>query len=449
MPDRWIDEHVGDEARLRPGFETELDATLRAAWRSDAVATPPAGLRGPSGPSRRVRVAIWATAAAVVLIGGAVVLTRSGHSSTITSHTGDITSPATADVTAAPTTSTASSSTSATTEASVTTTPTTAATTPVVAHTESEQTVLDYLTALADGRYDDAAKLLGEGGLEWTGRADLRPLFSPDGTLTDLPAALRAWCEQPALCAVPVGLATDNNRVVATFAVDGQFRSTVFVGATFEGSPLVHGLPMRLPPGGGSLNDVVPCRTSNVQDVVLADLDGDGWKETVTVTRTTDNLTVMIDACGTTLHVPQYSTPSINDLLIYTLDIGLDGTDELLTGGTSVDTFFGSVMRWDGSHLVETGQQLTLSNPHDGQAGTSFGCSPINGGSLVQYTYQYEGGTDLSNSTALSYSTIVLNPDGTVNPIPMPAGRFELPAQQDEAFHLIAGYCGNLPVQTG
>lgn len=444
MPDRWIDDHVGDEARLRPGFDSELDATLRAAWKSPgAVVAPVAAGR----PSRGLRVAIWSAAAAVVLIGGAVMLTRDDRSS-ITPQTDDVTTPSTAiDTTTPP----ASVDTTGPTSTEPATTPpsTTIAAGPVVAHNESEQIVLDYLTALADGRYDEAAKLLGEGGLEWTGRADLRPLFSPDGTLTDLPAALQAWCEQPALCQVPVELATDNSRVIATFSVGGQFRSTIFTGGTFEGSPLVHGLPLRLPPAGISLDDVTLCRTSNVQDVVLADLDGDGWKETVVATRSADNLTVMIDVCGTTLRVPEYSIPSINDLLIFTLDVGLDGTDELFTGGSSVDTFFGSVMRWDGSNLVETGQQVTLSPPHDGQPGTSFGCLPINGGSLVQYTYQYEGGTDLSNSTALSYSTIVLNPDGSVNPIPMPAGRFELPAQEEEAFRLIAGYCGNLPVQTG
>lgn len=444
MPDRWIDEHVGDEARLRPGFETELEATLRAAWKSPGAVVAPVVVRR---PSRGLRVAIWSTAAAAVLIGGAVMLTRDDRSS-ITPQTDDVTTPSTAIDTTTPPASVETTE-PATTEPTSTGPATTIPADPVIAHTPDEQTVLDYLTALADGRYDDAAKLLGEGGLEWTGRADLRPLFSPDGTLTDLPAALQAWCERPALCRAPVELTTDNGHVIATFSVGGQFRSTVFVGGTFEGSPLVRGLPLLLRPGGGSVNDVGLCRTSNVQDVVLADLDGDGWKETVVVTRSADNLTVMIDVCGTTLRVPQYSTPSVNDLLIFTLDVGLDGTDELLTGGSSVDTFFGSVLRWDGSNLVETGQQVTLSPPHDGQPGTSFGCLPINGGSLVQYTYQYEGGTDLSNSTALSYSTIVLNPDGSVNPIPMPAGRFELPAQAEEAFRLIAGYCGNLPVQTG
>ena len=54
----------------------------------------------------------------------------------------------------------------------------------------------DYLTALADGRYADAAVLLNEGGLEPERRADLRPLFTEYGDIDDLPARLQSWCDE-------------------------------------------------------------------------------------------------------------------------------------------------------------------------------------------------------------------------------------------------------------
>jgi hypothetical protein len=439
MRDQWLHEHQGPEARPTEAFAASLAETLQSEWRQPTTRVVHAGAE-----KRRswLRPMLAAAAALAVLGGGAYVVGRDSKPSVTgdsTASTSGPTTPTTVAATVPPETTVAP-----------TTPPTTLPVTPVVAATPEEQTVLDYLTALAEGRWADAAKLLGEGGLSLEERADLRPLFNQEGTLPDLSAALRKWCEQPALCQTPTAIATKANRVVTTFSVDGAEWSMTFVGATFEGSPLVQGLPLRMPPDGGSLADVVPCPTDGVQDVFPADLDGDSWKELVVVARTPDEPTVTVDACGTMLRVTRFTTPAVDNLAVHALDIEGDGVDELMLGRFSDDAFDGSIIRWNGDSPSVSGQEVTMSNPADGAAGTSFGCEGINGrGRLVQYSYEYEGGTDLSNSTALNYTVTVLADDGSVDPIPMPPGRFELPAQQLPAFRLIAGYCDNLPVITG
>ena len=450
MREHWIDEHVGGEASVRPEFEAELGEALQSGWRQ------PIGsgvARRPSGPSRRIQVLIWAAAAAVLVVGGAVVLTQTGKSQ-VTSNTGEITVPATAaptpatsapPQTAAPSTSAVSTSTSelpATTLASV------------VATTPEQQTVLDYLTALAERRYGDAAKLLGEGGLSIEDRSDLRPLLNADGLIPDLAASLKAWCEQRAICIVPTALRGDDSHVTATFSIDGVERSATFVGATFEGYPLVHGLPLQLP-AGVSLADTVPCPTELVDDTAYADLNGDGWYETVTLTPGLGGGN-LITACGTTLQTPNYEWPLSEAVGAATrrllpLDIEGDGRDELLAGQYLLDTaqsseFVASVVRLGEVGLESAGQSVGL-NPSAGlymDKPTSFGCTDLDGDGvrdLVSYAYSYVGGTDISNSTALSYTASF----GTMSK----AGSLDLPAQSDEAFRLISGYCGNFPTQTG
>ena len=318
----------------------------------------------------------------------------------------------------------------------------------VTAATPEEQTVLDYLAALTQGRWTDAARLLGEGGQNWEERSDLRPLMNDAGTFPNLAASLQAWCASPAMCTLPTALTTVDNWVVASFTIDGVVRSSIFFGGTYEGSPTVYGLPLRLPPAGVSLADTVACPVAGVEYTAYADLDGDGWAELIVAIQDESSVRTLL-VCGTQLVVSPIGNPNAAGL--WALDIEGDGVDELLTGGFSVDTFYGAVIRWDGTALTSTGQQVTRSNPIDGNPGTSFGCEDMAGvgRGLVQYSYQYEGGTDLSNSTALTFTRTILNADGTVNPVPLPLGRYELPAQEQKAFRLIASYCGNLPVQTG
>lgn len=399
---------------------------------------------------------IWAAAAAVVLAGGVLVLTQQGKSH-ITSSTGVATgapgSSASAS-TAPPSTVPPSTALPPTTSVSKTE-PAISVTLPVaVAATPQEQAVLDYLTALAERRYDDAALLLGQGGLELEARADLRPLFDPSGALPSLADGLKEWCESPAMCQLPTNLTTADNRVVATFAIDGVERSTVFVGATFEGAPLVQGLPLRLPPVGASIADTVECPTSNIVDTAFADLDGDGWPETITLVHDIadgPNGPPSLHVCGTTLVVrpftftgpsPGAAAPS----QVFALDIEDDGKFELMVADFDPDAFHGGMLTLAGDRFGDTAQRVTLSS----LAGASFGCVDGDGDGtrdLVSFTYEYVGGSDLSNSTSMSYVGTILLPGG--QPGATVTGTFELPAQEKIAFDLIAGYCGALPVQTG
>ncbi|MEQ1702446.1 MAG: hypothetical protein ABMA25_20240 [Ilumatobacteraceae bacterium] len=445
MPDTWLHDHLGDEARPSARFEAQLADTLHAAW-ADPQSSMTVSPQQSTAPRRTLRPWLAVAAAVAVFGAGGIYLAVDDGKPQITGDSSVTTlAPSTSiDVTTGPT-----STATPTTATETTPQPTTQAI-AAVASTPEEQTVLDYFTVLSLGRWADAAKLLGEGGLSWEERADLRPLVGDDGTLPDLAAALQQWCEQPALCGFPQDIYRDGARVTVSHWVAGTTRETTFVSATFEGSPLVVGLPLRLPPDGGSLADTVQCPIAGVKDFAYADLDGDGWIETITDSPDA-SLQHTLEVCGTTLVVPQVTARSQKSFVLWTLDVEGDGTDELLHGSIDVDTFYGSVIRWDGTGLEGTGQQVTRSNPLDGAPGTSFGCEDLAGvgRGLVQYSYQYEGGTDLSNSTALTFSRTILNDDGSVNPIPLPLGRYELPAQEQEAFRLIAGYCGNLSVQTG
>ncbi len=438
MREHWIDEHVGGEASVRPEFEAELGDALQSGWRQPIGSTV---ARPPSGPSRRIQVMIWAAAAAVLVVGGAVVLTQTGKSQ-VTSNTGEITVPATAATTpatsappqtAAPSTSAVSTSTS---ELPATTLASAVATTP------EQQTVLDYLTALAEQRYGDAAKLLGEGGLSIEDRSDVRPLLNAEGLIPDLAASLKAWCEA-ALCQLPTTLSNVESTVTAGFAVDADERSATFLASTFEGYRAVRGLPLQLPEGE-SLGDTVQCSVEPVDDTAYADLDGDGWYETITIDKgwTADNKLTRV--CGTSLSVPVLAIPVSHGYTSPTrllpLDIQGDGADELLIGYFDQDGFSAAVASYGAGHLSSTGNTVSLSPVR----GESFGCVDLDGEGirdLVSYTYAYVGGTDISNSAALSYTASL----GTMSK----AGSLELPAQADEAFRLISGYCGNFPTQTG
>lgn len=86
MPDRWIDDHAGDEVRPRPDFKDELETTLRAAW-SDREHTDPARRVSVHTPqrrgSRRLLVFTIGAAAVLTLAVSAVAVTRDDGSSTV------------------------------------------------------------------------------------------------------------------------------------------------------------------------------------------------------------------------------------------------------------------------------------------------------------------------------------------------------------------------------
>lgn len=455
MRDRWLEEHVGSEAIVSPEFESSLGETLQSAWRSPAG---PVSAGRPSGPLRRTQVLIWAAAAAVLLVGGAVVLSQSGKSA-VTSNTDDVTLPVTAPptvnaVTTAPPVTTVESGTDP--DATTSLPPTTPAP-AVVATTPEQQTVLDFLTALAEERYDDAAKVLGEGGLSLEDRSDLRPFLNADGQIPDLAESLKAWCLSPALCELPTLVGNLGWFVTATFAVDGIERSTTFVASSFEGSPAVRGLPLQLP-DGKSLADTIPCPTGATpaneeetpDDTLYADLDGDGWYERVILTHGDGGMFKTIVVCGTTLVTAQIDLPPVG--VHYTprrlaaIDIEGDGRDEILAiRSDDSDAITAELYLLSGSDLLTTLRMFNMSP----SAGTSFGCIDLDDNGtidIVSYTYSFVGGTDISNSSALNF-TAVNQPGG--DQILTVDGSLSLPAQEVEAFRLISGYCGNFSTQTG
>lgn len=445
MRNQWLNEHVGDEAKVRPEFEAQLGKTLQSAWRQPAgsVAGRPSG---PSGPSRRVQVAIWAAAAAALLIGGAVVLSERDNTSVTPT-----TDAASVSTSAAPATAVTVETTLAPSTSEATTTTDGGPTSPSLwcngdvcqAPTVEQLAVRDYLLALSEARFDDAAMLLGQGGLALEERSDLRPLRNSDGHIPDLAAALRAWCEQPAICRGPNDLSGEGSIVTATYIEVGGQRTTTFVGSTFEGAPAVQGLPLQLPEGI-SLADTVQCPAQPVDDSVYADLDGDGWFETVTLTEGLSGDYKMVTACGTSLAVPEFAIavlPGTFPTGLFSIDIEGDGTDELLAATFDPDGFTAMVVKYDGEALVATGQVVSLSAIR----GESFGCVDLVGDGLrelVNYTYSFVGGSDLSNSTALEY-------EATGNVDASTGGQLALPEDEEAAFRLIAGYCGNFPTQTG
>lgn len=447
MREHWLDDHVGDEASVRPEFEAELAEALHERWHTPdhpRELQPAPGGRRPRGAI----VAVWGSVAAAALVVGVIALTNDDAKPHVTGSTSDVP------------TSMPSTSVAPTTSMPLTVTEPPSSVpgdgeqiSLPVAHTPEQQTVLDYLVALAESRWDDAAKLLGEGGLEWEGRADLRPLFGTDGTLPNLPAALRDWCASPALCQVPTSLATSGYDVVATFAVEGVSRASLFTGGTFEGSPLVRGLPLRLPPGV-SLADTVECPTDGVDRTVYADLDGDGWAEVVDMiadTGSTSGTGVQIVACGTTLAVAPLGAES---------SVGTDSPVQMFVlPGSALDERRDHVLltypapEGSASIVIADDQRLFASGHYpylDFTSLSSLGCADASGDGtdeLVLYTYRYVGGSDLSNSTALEWEATELLEGGGAGGTY--SGSFALPAQEQQAFRVIAGYCGNLPIQTG
>ncbi len=453
MREHWLDTHVGDEASVRPEFEAELAEALHERWhapdRPRELQPAPGGRR-----SRGAVVAVWGSVAAAVLVVGVIALTSDEAKPHVTGSTSDV--PTT------PVNSVPDSSVPSTSDAPTTSMPLTLTDPPSsapgegeqvalpVAHTPEEQTVLDYLVALAESRWDDAAKLLGEGGLEWESRADLRPLTGTDDALNDLPAALRDWCASPALCTIPTSLATSGYDVVATFTADGVTRTSLFTGGTFEGAPLVRGLPLRLPQLGVSLAETVPCPVDDVVSSVYADLDVDGWDEVVTLTRPPGSDTLTVSVCGTLLTVAPFvgtvtglpDSPS----RLFALSGGMLGTraDELVLTSDSIHGYSGRILAVVEFRLLETGQSVDQTM----LAGTSYGCTDVDGdgiGELATYTYRYVG--DPSNPTALEWEATELLEGGGTGATS--SGSFALPAQEQQAFRIIAGYCGNLPIQTG
>jgi hypothetical protein len=425
MPSNWIDDHVGDEGTPRPGFEDELAAELRREW------------RGAANP--RWRLALWGAAAAPLLVGVIVVATRDGDR-TVTPV--DTTVPAT-DVT-----SSIDDTVVEITEPSTRDTPET------LPDPDPDgagiAAVIDYLDALAQGDYVAAAELLGRGGLDWESRPDIRPLYRPEYGLVPgqssteaLASALERWCAR-SICVTFASVGEWGfGQMRATFVVNGVERSSMFVGYLDEGQPAVQGLPLQSPPVGEL--DLVPCPDDGMMRQTWADLDGDGWMEQLIVRRLADEATNILVVCGTTLRVEEFEFVDGEGLWVYPVNPALTGPDLLLLG--SVPPFpAGSVYRLEGGRLEATEGTFGFITPMVDQPGRSTGCRDLDDDGvmeLVNNTYRYLGGTDLSNSTQLMVDVTPAFGGATERIT------FDLPAETDAAFDIINGTCHGLPVMTG
>ena len=419
MPEIRMDELLGPEASPRAGFEDELAGRLHRGWRRAAQ------------PRRRwvaAGLAVAGIAAAAVLV---VVVTGRDGQKRITVDTSPVTTVPETVTTAAPTST-----------QEVTTT--TQIPTSVVATSDAQQTVLDYLTAVAERRWSDAAVPLWEGGLEPEARADLRPLFAPEyglrpGEVTHeaLAAALERWCDQAACVTRLAGLTEPRDGLVlATFDMGVQ-RSVVFTAGTFEGQPLVNGLPLRLPAGVDPAT-IVDCVSSGTPlRTAYADLDGDGWSEQVVVVDISTHVDFTIMVCGTDLEVPLMDVPAEQVAVVS------------VTESSTLLLIDGRAYAFDGTTLVDQGVDATFIDAFDTGSGASIGCGAWDGTERValRYTFTYEGGNTPDTATVMHVTVLPLL-GAAVEYVPE---QFDvaLPADIETAVEIANGWCDGLPVRTG
>lgn len=329
-----------------------------------------------------------------------------------------------------------------------------------IAKAKAESTLLEipaepvkrYVVRLAEGDYLGAAQLLGEGGLEPEARADLRPLFDPEfgllpGQVTTeaLAAALERWCAQ-ALCVSPVDLQVVDgfNRAAVTFDVGGVRRTSTFVGSSFEGQPMVEGLPLQLP-AGADLAATVECPISGGFErgqQTWADLDGDGWWELLVaqmIASADDEsgvVTYRVTACGTTTRVEPLEITG-DGLAIYPLNPMRSGPDTLLIGFLEGYPN-GTMYQFDGARIAPLANtRWDLGPPLVGFEQMSVGCADLAGDGnvvIVNYTFTETDGQ-------LRYTARSAIVDGAT-------AEGQLASDSDEAARIRLGSCHDLPVRT-
>lgn len=242
--------------------------------------------------------------------------------------------------------------------------------------------VRDFLESLANGRYDDAARMMG--GVPVDGGALF--LASGEGSTVD---QLQRWCEgDGGRCTVPS--ATDVRPtidglgavVVATFDTDDGPVRRVFTGTPDGGFGLVTGLPPRSfgrSASAGPLDE--PCAADAV-DTVGADLDGDGGVEQVALVRSGDLLEIRV--CGATLDVPpvtglttqRWGQPNGEPVLAVS-DLDDDGIDEITVGARSPRSQFqGDLYVLVGGELT-TNIGVTVGDTVFDACADSFGPTPL------------------------------------------------------------------------
>lgn len=412
------------------------------------AAPPPPPL--PSGAAPSHRSYRWlAVAAAAVLLGGgivAVAVIRSGdHDASVAT-----TAPPPVSTAAVPPTSARVSlpvsapstsqqpvptSTSTTTTSTTTTTTTVAPTSTTVPLSPEAAVLADYLTALAEGRYADAAVLLNDGALEPERRSDLRPLFDEFGDVDDLAARLESWCGL-AMCTQPDTPPTDiGGYWVATWTTPEGVLTGYFRSGSFEGVANVRGLPPRRASGS-----VVTCPVDQVVVVREADIDGDGSPDTVVVTQDAADGRHWVWSCNTGLELPPLEQPGSSTVYGVLAPAGEPGAT-LLIGRFTEEHSCGSTFRMAQSAgaLVEAGWNGCWGV----NTGESIGCRDIGGvQTIVAYRSHFLDGDRLDDSSGMSGS--VLSLAGEI----LDSFTLTFPGQIEDGYRIIEPHCNGLPVVT-
>jgi hypothetical protein len=329
-------------------------------------------------------------------------------------------------------------------------------TSPTTAVTD-EQTVRDYLSALAVGHYDTAAQLLASGSITDDERGDLRPLFHsfPDlvddqNQIGDLAAALRRWCQGPGLCAPPDEIVHDGDGFwVATYRAYGGSTLTAYLAAGVEeGRANVRGLP----PRRSSTAEIIPCPDRDVRTSVEADLDGDNVIETVTITQPEGSITATLSVCNTPTRVTALTVDVGKYPSLFVVDDRDDGTDEVLLANNGDDALGVRILSLDAGRLGGTdGPTYTRSYPPHptGTPGqrTSFGCETIDGSErFVAYAYRLIDGDSFDSAARIDID-VLANPTDPATAA-LRHLTYQLPGQLDEATRVQAPRCAGFPLIT-
>ncbi len=142
----------------------------------------------------------------------------------------------------------------------------------------AEDAVESYLADLAAGRFDAAAKVLGEGGQNWDDRFDLTAFPLTPTTQEELAEQLRQWCIS-AQCTAPTNLSARPTirgvyaEVTAQWGAGDAVTTATFVGGSWEGQPAVIGLPPLVDVSGEAAIDLI-AEATGAKVVVLQAPDG-------------------------------------------------------------------------------------------------------------------------------------------------------------------------------
>jgi hypothetical protein len=296
--------------------------------------------------------------------------------------------------------------------------------------------LVDYLAALAEGRYADAAVVLNDGALEPERRSDLRPLFTEFGDVDDLAARLRSWCEGVAVCTQPDAPPIDiGGYWMATWSTPHGVLTGYFRSGSFEGVANVRGLPPR------ANGDAVQCPTTDVVQVREADVDGDGRRETIVVTQDGQDGQTWLSACNTSLRIPSLAVELDGPVTIGVLATALDPGATLLFGAIREESVCGATYRMAQSAgaLVEAGWNGCWGL----YTNESIGCRDVGGQEqIVAYRYTFSDGDRLDNSTRMDVEVLSLAGE------PLESFALTFPEQAEDGLRIVEPHCGGLPVVT-